>query len=163
MTRTPTSPLRRNRARRPLSLNNLDNGMSSSGDSVTAERISSPSSVEVRMHNTVFPLLRAVFRRREPLHMDAHLYELVHDTGTPRVEVGSQSCGSCVRGQLPKQNMRMFTARAVARRKYSYACSRVVSHSNKMSLCSYLSASLFTPFNASSDMHFHELHAISRP
>jgi len=94
------------------------------------------------MHNAVSPLPRAVFRRREPLHTDAHLYELVHDTGTPRVEVGSQSCGSCVRGQLPKQNIRMFTAQAVGGRKYSYACSRVVSHSNNMSLCSYLSASL---------------------
>ena len=143
MTRIPSSPSRRNRPRRPLSLNNLENnGMSSSGDRVTEGWSSSPTSVEARMHNAVSPLPRAVFRRREPLHTDAKLYELVHDTGTPRAEVGSQSCGSCVRGQLPKQNMRTFTARAVGGRKYSYACSRVVSHSNNKSLCSCLSASL---------------------
>ena len=88
------------------------------------------------------PLPRAVFRRREPLHTDAQLYESVHDTGTPRVEVGSQSCGSCVRGRLPKQNLRTFTVRAVGGRKYSYACSGVVSHFNNISLCSCLCASL---------------------
>jgi len=38
MTRIPSSPSRRNRPRRPLSMNNLeDNGMSSSGDRVTED------------------------------------------------------------------------------------------------------------------------------
>ena len=147
MTRIPSSPSRPNRPWRPLSLNNLeDNGLSSSGDRVTGERGSSLSSVEARMHNAVSPLPRAVFRRREPIHTDAQLYELVHDTDTPRVEVGSHSCGSCVRGQLPKQNMRTFTARAGGGRKYSYVCSRVVSHSNNKSSCLCLSASLLLHF-----------------